>query len=209
MTTNDNPYTVLSAKQRRLYIVDDDENDRRHTTGCLEGTSFETRIFNCGAAFLNTHVLDNACVLLDVWMPVMDGLSVLEEILARRSDCPVIMLSGKSNLPTAVEAMKRGAVDFLEKPVEPANLLTAIERAFNLKGSLAPGDLTREQLLGKVTRREGQVLELLTQGHPNKVVAYNLGIAENTVEVHRQRLMRRLEVRNFAELMRLAVKAGI
>ena len=105
--------------------------------------------------------------------------------------------------------MKRGAVDFLEKPVETANLLNAIERAFDLKGGSAPSDLTREQLLGKITRREGQVLELLAQGHPNKVVSYKLGIAENTVEVHRQRLMRRLEVRNFAELMRLAVKAGI
>jgi two-component system response regulator FixJ len=208
--TSDNPGAVLSVTQRTLYIVDDDENDRSHTTGCLKGTSFDTRIFESGASFLDTDAqLDHACVLLDVWMPVMDGLAVLEEISKRQRDCPVIMLSGKSTLPTAVEAMKRGAVDFLEKPVEADKLLNAIERAFDLKAGHAPGDLTREQLLGKVTRREGQVLELLAQGHPNKVVAYKLGIAENTVEVHRQRLMRRLEVRNFAELMRLAVKAGI
>jgi two-component system response regulator FixJ len=208
--TSDDLCAMPSARQRTLYIVDDDENDRRHTSGCLKGTSFDTRIFECGRSFLETDTqLDNACVLLDVWMPVRDGLAVLEEILQRHRDCPVIMLSGKSTLPVAVEAMKRGAVDFLEKPVESDDLLNAIERAFDLKGGHAPGDLTREQLLGKVTRREGQVLELLAQGHPNKVVAYKLGIAENTVEVHRQKLMRRLEVRNFAELMRLAVKAGI
>ncbi len=209
--TSCSPGAALSVTQRTLYIVDDDENDRRHTTGCLSGASFDTRIFESGVSFLHTEAqLDNACVLLDVWMPIRDGMAVLEEILQRQRDCPVIMLSGKSTLPIAVEAMKRGAVDFLEKPVETDNLLNAIERAFDLKcGHDAPGELTREQLLGKVTRREGQVLELLVQGHPNKVVAYKLGIAENTVEVHRHRLMRRLEVKNFAELMRLAVKAGI
>jgi two-component system response regulator FixJ len=207
---SDNPGAVRLLQPRTLYIVDDDETDRRHTTGCLKGTAFETRIFECGRSFLETdRQLDDACVLLDVWMPLKNGLAVLEEILQRQRDCPVIMLSGKSTLPTAVEAMKRGAVDFLEKPVETDKLLKAIERAFHLKGGKVPDDLTREQLLSKVTRREGQVLELLTQGHPNKVVAYKLGIAENTVEVHRHRLMRRLEVKNFAELMRLAVKAGI
>lgn len=201
---------TLPMTRRALYIVDDDENDRQQTTGCLAGASYETRIFESGQRFLNENVpLENACVLLDVRMPQMDGLAVLEAILKRQQACPVIMLSGKSTLPIAVEAMKRGAVDFLEKPVAADDLLNAVERAFSLKGTRSPDDLTREQLLNKITRREGQVLELLAQGHPNKVVAYKLGIAENTVEVHRQRLMRRLDVRNFAELMRLAVKAGI
>lgn len=201
---------MLSAELRTLYIIDDDETDRRQTTSCLVGAPFQTHIFESGQSFVDADTrLNNACILLDVWMPVLDGLTVLEEILKRHQTCPVIMLSGKSTLPIAVEAMKRGAVDFLEKPVSSDNLLTAIDRAFDLKGARAPDDLTREQVLNKVTKREGQVLELLVQGHPNKVVAYKLGIAENTVEVHRQRLMRRLEVKNFAELMRLAVKAGI
>lgn len=201
---------TLSSEQRALYIVDDEESDRRQTLECLKGTLLKTQTFESGQSFIDTDApLENACVLLDVWMPAMDGLAVLEEILKRRQDCPVIMLSGKSTLSIAVEAMKRGAVDFLEKPVSLDHLLDAIDRAFNLRGASMAGDLTREQLLNKVTRREGQVLELLAQGHPNKVVAYKLGIAENTVEVHRQRLMRRLEVKNFAELMRLAVKAGI
>lgn len=199
-----------SGERRTLYIIDDDENDRQQTAGCLIDAAFQTYIFENGQSFMDADTqLDNACVLLDVWMPVMDGLAVLEAILKRHKTCPVIMLSGKSTLPIAVEAMKRGAVDFLEKPVSRDNLLNAIDRAFDLKGARTTDDLTREQLLNKVTKREGQVLELLVQGHPNKVVAYKLGIAENTVEVHRQRLMRRLEVRNFAELMRLAVKAGI
>ncbi len=207
---SEDPHTMLSEELRALYIVDDDENDRRQTIECLRGAPFRTHIFESGQRFIDADTqLENACVLLDVWMPVLDGLAVLEDILKRRQDCPVIMLSGKSTLPIAVEAMKRGAVDFLEKPVSPDSLLDAIDRAYDLRGVRSPDDLTREQLLNKVTKREGQVLELLVQGHPNKVVAYKLGIAENTVEVHRQRLMRRLEVKNFAELMRLAVKAGI
>jgi two-component system, LuxR family, response regulator FixJ len=195
---------------RRLYIIDDDDGDRRRSTDLLDGGRFHIQPFDSGRSFIaKGELLDDACVLLDVWMPEMDGLTVLGHILTVSPGCPVIMLSGKSTLPIAVEAMKRGAVDFLEKPVLKTNLVDAVERAFSLKPAARPETLTREELLNKVTRREGQVLELLVRGHPNKVVAFQLGIAENTVEVHRQRLMRRLDVKSFADLVRLAVKAGI
>jgi two-component system, LuxR family, response regulator FixJ len=195
---------------RQLYIIDDDEGDRQRSIGLLKDSSYRIHAFGSGGSFIahDAH-LENACVLLDVWMPEMDGLTVLGHILDMCPGCPVVMLSGKSTLPIAVEAMKRGAADFLEKPVLKANLLDALERACNLKPAARAETLTREELLNKVTRREGQVLELLVKGHPNKVVAFQLGIAENTVEVHRQRLMRRLDVKSFADLVRLAVKAGI
>lgn len=198
------------ARTRMLYIIDDDEGDRRRSTDLLKDSVYRVHAFDSGQSFI-THAppLENTCILLDVWMPEMDGLTVLGHIFGVCPGCPVVMLSGKSTLPIAVEAMKRGAVDFLEKPVLKANLLAALERASSLKPAARAETLTRAELLNRVTRREGQVLELLVKGHPNKVVAFQLGIAENTVEVHRQRLMRRLDVKSFADLVRLAVKAGI
>jgi two-component system, LuxR family, response regulator FixJ len=199
-----------SEQVRLLYIIDDDEADRQRSIGLLKDSRYRIHAFGSGASFIAHDArLEDACVLLDAWMPEMDGLRVLGYILDMCPGCPVVMLSGKSTLSIAVEAMKRGAADFLEKPVLKADLLGALERACSLKPMARAETLTREELLHKVTRREGQVLELLVKGHPNKVVAFQLGIAENTVEVHRQRLMRRLEVKSFADLVRLAVKAGI
>jgi two-component system response regulator FixJ len=201
---------VESQQLHSIYIVDDDESDRRRSSGFLTGSQYRVQLFESGKAFIQQGIgLENACILLDVWMPEVDGLAVVDHVMKSGKGCPVIMLSGSSTLPIAVEAMKRGAVDFLEKPIAKGALLNAVERAFSLGPVAAPDSMTRDELLKRVTRREGQVLELLVQGHPNKVVAYQLGIAENTVEVHRQRLMRRLEVKTFAELVRLAVKAGI
>jgi two-component system response regulator FixJ len=202
--------TDKPAHKRSLYIVDDDEIDRRRSIDMLKGSRYHTHVFNSGESFIGHEVhLEGACVLLDVWMPEVDGLTVLKYISGACPRCPVIMLSGKSTLPIAVEAMKRGAIDFLEKPVSKENLLEAVDRAFTLEPATCSEALTHSELLNRITRREGQVLELLVKGHPNKVVAFQLGIAENTVEVHRQRLMRRLEVKTFADLVRLAVKAGI
>ncbi len=199
-----------SSQTRSVYIVDDEEDDRRRVLAILQDTSYRPQVFESGKTFMETAVIGgNCCVLLDVRMPDVDGLTVVTFMAETHPHCPVVMLSGSSTLPMAVEAMKRGAADFLEKPVERDALMQALERAFGMKPPLPGGALTREELLNKVTRREGQVLELLVQGHPNKVVAFQLGIAENTVEVHRQRLMRRLEAKNFAELVRMAVRAGI
>jgi two-component system, LuxR family, response regulator FixJ len=198
------------VRERVLYIIDDDEADRRRLIDLLRDGRYGMHVFDSGADFLSQHMpLEDACVLLDVWMPKMDGLSVLKHISDACPACPVIMLSGRSTLPIAVQAMKRGAIDFLEKPVARDSLFEALERALSIRPPVArPEALTRDALLNKVTRREGQVLELLVRGHPNKVVAFELGIAENTVEVHRHRLMQRLDVKSFAELVRLAVKAG-
>jgi two-component system response regulator FixJ len=195
---------------RSLCIIDDDETDRRRVLDHISGGPYRVHIFHSGKDFLAEAMpLKDMCVLLDVWMPEIDGLKVLHHIVQIAPECPIIMLSGKSTLPIAVEAMKRGAIDFLEKPIAKEALLTAIGRADTLWSEKASSAVTRGELLNKITRREGEVLQLLVQGHPNKVVAFRLGIADNTVEVHRQRLMRRLNVKTFAELMRLAVNAGI
>ena len=198
------------AQFRRLYIVDDDELDRRRSCSLLKCSQHHIRDFDSGKAFLDHDPdLENACVILDVCMPEVDGLSVIGHILKLDPKCPIIMLSGHSTLHIAVEAMKRGAIDFLEKPVSQEAILKAVERAFYQRAAENDDAPQREELLRRVTRREGQVLQLLVQGHPNKIVAYQLGIAENTVEVHRRKLMKRLNLRTFADLVRIAVKAGI
>lgn len=195
---------------RSLCIIDDDESDRRRAIDLLRGSAYRIHVFSSGREFLAEQVeLDTMCVLLDVWMPEVDGLTVLKRILQIAPDCPVIMLSGQSTLSIAVEAMKRGAIDFLEKPVARDALLAALGRANMIRAQKAAPAMARGELMNRITRREGEVLQLLVQGHPNKVIAFQLGIAENTVEVHRQRLMRRLNVKSFAELVRLAVNAGI
>jgi two-component system, LuxR family, response regulator FixJ len=195
-----------------IYVADDDAADRQRLHDILIPAGYCVRQFGGGNSLLAAlPMLGAGCVLLDVRMPEPDGLTVVERIAAERPDLPVIMISGHSTLPVAVEAMKRGAKDFVEKPASAEVLLRAIERAFRLRPqeTLPKPRLTREQLLAKISRREGQVLELLVQGYPNKVVAHELGIAENTVEVHRYRLMKRLNITRFAELVRLAVEAGI
>lgn len=196
-----------------IYVADDDAVDRQRLRSILTPAGYEVRQFTSGAALLEAlPSLGPGCVLLDVRMPAPNGLATVERIATERPDLPVIMVSGQSTLPVAVEAMKLGAIDFVEKPVSEEVLLPAVERAFRLRPqeTHAPKPrLTREQLLAKISRREGQVLQLLVQGFPNKVVAYELGIAENTVEVHRYRLMKRLNITRFAELVRLAVEAGI
>jgi len=198
------------SPKRAVFIIDDEESDRARLSAILGARHYRVQLFESGRHFLDQTVdLNNACILLDVWMPEIDGLTVVNHLREQSPQTPVIMLSGKSTLSIAVEAMKRGAVDFLEKPVAEESLVQAVERAFSLRPSGPASSLSRDELLQKVTRREGQVLELLVQGHPNKVVAHRLGIAENTVEVHRQRLMKRLGVKTFAELVRLAVRSGI
>jgi two-component system response regulator FixJ len=203
----------MGEGMRFIYVVDDDEGDRQRLEEILSAAQYCVRTFTSGAKLLEAlPSLGGGCILLDVRMPAPDGLAVVEHIASLRADLPVVMVSGHSTLPVAVEAMKKGAIDFVEKPVSSELLLPAIERAFKLRPPerrAAAPKLTREQLMGKVSRREGQVLQLLVQGCPNKVVAFELGIAENTVEVHRHRLMKRLNVTRFAELVRLAVEAGI
>jgi two-component system, LuxR family, response regulator FixJ len=198
-----------------VYIADDDATDRQRLREMLTSAGYHVQQFTGGEALIKAlPTLNNGCILLDVRMPAPDGLATIDRVVALRRDMPVIMISGQSTLPVAVEAMKRGAVDFVEKPLTEEIVLASVERAFRLLPAEAPATaakprLTRDQLLAKLSRREGQVLELLVQGYPNKVVAFELGITENTVEVHRHRLMKRLNVTRFAELVRLAVEAGI
>lgn len=200
------------AAERVVYIVDDDPAVRRSLERLLDAAGFQAVSYATPKAFLGVAAgLPTGCVLLDLRLPEMGGLEVQTHLFLIKPDLPVILMTGQGDVQTAVHAMKAGAVDFIEKPYSDDALVVAIETA--LKAGAANGrtdDIAAAAaLIGTLSPRERQVLEALVAGHPNKVVAFDLGISVRTVEVHRARMMQRLGVRQFAEAVRLSVLASL
>lgn len=199
--------------EQRVYVVDDEEAVRRSLGFLLRTSGYQASLFASGTEFLReARGLEAGCVLLDVRMPEMDGLEVQREMAARGITLPVIVLTGHGDITTAVQAMKAGAVDFLEKPFEKAALLTALEAGFARVDQVGEGaDAARAAgvRLAALTARERDVLAGLAKGLPNKTIAYDLGISPRTVEVHRANLMTKLEVRSLSEALRIAFAAGM
>ena len=196
-----------------IYLVDDDDSVRRSVGFMLKTSGHEVESYLSGAEFLkDAQSLDPGCVLLDFQMPDIDGLEVQAELRKRGLNFPVVVMTGRGNVDIAVRAMKAGAVDFVEKPFEKEAMLSAIEEAF---GRLDRSDVKskrREEallLMNRLTSREHQVLVGLAKGHPNKTIGYDLNISPRTVEIHRANLMRKLEVYNLSDLLRIAFAAGI
>jgi two-component system response regulator FixJ len=150
-------------------------------------------------------------MLLDLRMPGMDGLELLARMSELAIDLPVIVLTGHGDVPTAVKAMKAGAVDFIEKPIDEAQLFTAIDAALAEKKPAARHHAVARasEQMALLSPRERQVLEAIAAGRPNKLIAYDLGISVRTVEVHRAHMLDRLGVRNIAEAIRIAVMAAV
>ncbi|MBR1168985.1 response regulator transcription factor [Bradyrhizobium sp. DASA03068] len=195
-----------------VYIVDDDAAVRRSLRRLLESAGFVTRSFGAPIEFLDAAPnLARGCVLLDVQMAVMSGLEVQAALDRMGSTIPVVVMTGQGDVPTAVRAMKAGAVDFLEKPFDDDVLLQAIERALARSGRphQAREALEAWNRIAVLSQRERQVLDAIAGGQPNKIIAFRLGISIRTVEVHRSRMMHRLGVRQVAEAVRLLVLAGL
>jgi two-component system response regulator FixJ len=199
--------------QRTIHIVDDEEAIRKSAGFMLRTSGFEVETYADGVAFLDAvKGAAPGCILLDVRMPGMDGLEVQAELNARGVPMPVIVLTGHGDISTAVVAMKGGAVDFIEKPFEKTVLLDAIERAFerlDQKVEAATSEQDAKTRLSVLTQREVDVLRGLVRGHPNKTIAYDLGISPRTVEVHRANLMAKLGVGSLSEALRIAFGAGL
>jgi two-component system response regulator FixJ len=197
---------------KRVYIVDDDDEVRNSTGFCLSSSGYEPHLSDCGLAFLDAlPTLMPGCVMLDIRMPDIDGLQVIELMGERIAQFPVIFMTGHGDVATAVRAMKLGAVDFLEKPYEEPALTAAVERAFAaLDLQVVADDLHTDacRRLKTLTRREGDVLLGLASGLQNKVLAYKLGLSVRTVEMHRSNMMTRLAVKSLPEALRLAYLAG-
>lgn len=196
---------------RMVHLVDDDEAIRRSVGFMLKTSGFQVRVYESGVEFLKSaSSLEPGCVLLDIRMPGMDGLEVLAALRAKGVSLPVIIMTGHGDVSLAVQAMKAGALDFIEKPFEKAVLVSAIDHGVErLKRSAADVDGADEAAvkLQALTPREREVLDGLAKGLPNKTIAYDLGISPRTVEIHRANLMTKLGVRSLSEALRIAFAA--
>ena len=195
-----------------LHIVDDEELVRNSLVAVLQNAGYEVLALASGVEFLKALPdLNPDCVILDVRMPRMSGLAVLEIMKQNYPQIPIIMLSGFADVSMAVRAMKCGASDFVEKPFQTNDLLDTIKRVLETpsSGAKTVARANTEALLSNLSKREVEVLSLLVQGKQNKVVARDLEISPRTVEVHRARIMQRLGATSFAELVRLSVMFGL
>jgi two-component system response regulator FixJ len=198
--------------ERVVHVVDDDEAIRRALTRLLRSAGLVPSVYGSAHAVLDAvSSLSTGCVLLDVQMPGMDGIELLDRLRELGVGLPVIVVTGYGDVPTAVRAMKAGAVDFIEKPIDDALLLATIEGALS-ENKLAVRDREVKRAVEQMallSPRERQVLTAISIGRANKVIAYDLGISVRTVEVHRAHMLDRLGVHNVAEAIRMAVMAAL
>ena len=190
---------------RCLYIIDDEKALRALIRQIVAPACSEVQEFSSAESFLADHHNRPAgCIILDIGLPGIDGLDLLEMIARGRAAYPVIILSGRGSVPAAVRAGRLGVIDFIEKPFRAAELVAAVRKAFELLGT----QLTQLGALETLTPRETQVLCSYVDGAPNKVVAHSLGISVRTVEGYRASVMKKLRVRSLAQALFLAKDGG-
>ncbi|WP_417429058.1 response regulator transcription factor [Kiloniella sp.] len=196
-----------------IYIIDDDDAVRESTELLLSTSSFEASIqtFASAEEFFSENLLGHSgCILLDIRMPGMDGVEALKQIKASDSNLVVVMISGHGDIPKAVETMKAGAFSFVEKPFSDTEITEIVTSAFQQSEAQQEESELRAHavdVIEKLTPREKEVLDKLVLGLLNKVIAYELGISTRTVEVHRARIMEKLDVRSLPEMVRLCLLA--
>ncbi len=192
-----------------VHIVDDDEAVRQSLAFLLSGAGIPVRLYESATKFLAALPgVQGGCLITDVRMPGKTGLQLLRELRAKSVPLPAIVITGHGDIPMAVEAMKAGAVDFIEKPFEEEAILRAVrlaERRGETEGRQSEDDSARAARLALLSERERQVLEGLVAGHPNKIIAYNLGISPRTVEVYRANLMSKMQAKSLSGLIRMAL----
>ncbi|MGD9739564.1 MAG: response regulator FixJ [Bauldia sp.] len=195
------------------YIVDDDEPTRDSLHFLLTSAGLPARVQESASAFAAAlPVTGAACLVTDIRMPDMSGIDLLKIVQAKQPDLPVVVITGHGDIALAVEAMKLGAVDFLEKPYSEEAMLSAVEAAVRRSSVDASGSSEKDEILERVTTlsvRERQVLDGVVAGKPNKVIAYDLDISPRTVEVYRANLMTKMRASSLSHLVRLALVAGI
>ena len=203
----------MSDGEATVFVVDDDPAVRKALQRLFRSAGLHVETFAEAQEFLVDRRPDTlGCLVLDLRLPGISGLDLQEQLAAAHLDLPIIFLTGYGTVPESVRAMKAGAVEFLEKPVDDQTLLAAVNQALagNYQTRQEMSEMTAiERRLAALTPRERQVLTLVAAGKLNKEIAWDLGTAEKTIKVHRGRVMQKLNCPSLAELVRLAAKAGI
>ena len=197
----------------RVYLVDDNDGFRDSTSWLLETAGFEVESFASGPAFLEAYASHrhgdaSECLVSDIRMPEMSGLQLQDELKRRGIQLPLVFVTAHGDVPLAVEAMRKGATNFLEKPFSEEALIDALRTALAHARNRGTAGGMANELLARLSPRERQVLDLVVASKPNKIIADILGISIKTVELHRANMMGKLGVRSLPELMKVALGHG-
>ncbi len=199
----------LIPKRGTVYVVDDDEAVRDSLQWLLEGKDYRVRCFESAEAFLSRYdAREVACLIADIRMGGMTGLDLQNRLLERQSPLPIVFITGHGDVPMAVETMKKGALDFIQKPFNEDQLVDLVERMLDKARdafAVYQQAVNRDALLSKLTTRESQVLERIVAGRLNKQIADDLGISIKTVEAHRANIMEKLGANTVADLLKIAL----
>ena len=199
----------LIPKRGTVYVVDDDEAVRDSVQWLLEGQDFRVRSFESSEVFLARYdPREVACLIVDIRMDGMSGLELQDRLLERKSPLPIAFITGHGDVPLAVDTMKKGAMDFIQKPFKEDQLVPLVERMLEQARALFTEHqqaASRDALLAKLTGREAQVLERIVAGRLNKQIADDLGISIKTVEAHRANIMEKLGATTVADLLKIAL----
>jgi len=202
----------LIPKKGTVYVVDDDEAVRDSVQWLLEGKDFRVRCFESAESFLSRYdPREIACLVVDIRMGGMSGIELQDRLLERKSPLPIVFITGHGDVPMAVDTMKKGALDFIQKPFKEDELVAVVERMLDrAKEVFADSQqaASRDALLAKLTSREAQVLERIVAGRLNKQIADDLGISIKTVEAHRANIMEKLNANTVADLLKIALGQG-
>ena len=192
-----------------IYVVDDDEAVRDSLQWLLEGKGYRVRCFDSSKTFLTRYdPREVACLFVDIRMNGMSGLELQDKLIERKSPLPIVFITAHGDVPMAVETMKKGALDFIQKPFDEEELVGLVERMLDRAREAFAGyqqAASRDALLSKLTSRESQVLERIVAGRLNKQIADDLGISIKTVEAHRANIMEKLNANTVADLLKIAL----
>jgi FixJ family two-component response regulator len=207
MVDNRSPFVAT------VFVIDDDASVRKSLSRLMRSFGYEVETYPSAEHFLSRDPYDGVgCIVLDIRMPGISGMILQERLSVANNNLPIIFITGHADIQTSVQAMKRGAVDFLTKPFDDEELLQAVRRATEKdERTKAYREETRHALerIQELTPREYEILRYILGGMLNKQIAFSLGIAEKTIKVHRGHIMEKLNVSSVAELVRLAEKAGV
>lgn len=200
-------------KEKIVYLIDDDKFIIRALSLLLKSENYDVAAFNSAEEFLKYEVQNRiGCIILDVNLEGQTGLELQEELIKRSSYLPIIFITGQGDIPMSVQALKKGAVNFLPKPFDDNQLLEAVkegmERCLSVMNDLNEQN-NAKKLIDKLTPREFEVLQYVISGFLNKQIAAELNISEQTVKIHRGKITEKLGVKSVAEIVRLAEKTGI